>query len=195
MRLTPPMQSPGYSGRRRDWGHSIGSSSPPLPEQTKPQVTCLARGAKGDPPDQRQSSGRRQDNAGSARHSQRSFLPLKFLEWALPVLQVARTPAYREAGSGDFRGGIRWPSWLRSGGALPRSHTNSRLLLAWKASGQHPSHQAQTQHSSALTPPSLPADPPPPPPPPAKPGSGSWGPGSGSHRQDMYTQVLAGPEP
>ena len=33
---------------------------PPLPGQTKPQVTCLARptGAKGEPPDQRQRSGR-----------------------------------------------------------------------------------------------------------------------------------------
>lgn len=80
-----------------------------------------------------QATGR----AGGARHSQQRFLPVVFLEWALPVLSAARDP--RLPGSGDFLRGIgRPPSWLERGGALPRSHTNSSPPLARKASGQAP---------------------------------------------------------
>lgn len=89
-------------------------------------MTCLTRGRA-------QATG----GAGGARHSQRSFLPAEFLEWALPVLSAAWDP--RLPGSGDFLRGIgRPPSWLKRGGTLPRSHTNSSLPLARKASGRVP---------------------------------------------------------
>lgn len=44
VRLGPPVLSPGCPGWREGLEpHSTGSSSPPLPEQTKPQVTHLTR--------------------------------------------------------------------------------------------------------------------------------------------------------
>lgn len=111
-------------------------SSPLLPGQTRPQATCLASpGAKGA-----HLTTAELRAAGGARHSRLCFLLLvpgmSGRLRALPVLNSVRDPHYRACWG--LPQGHQPSSQLEFRGALPRSHSNSRLLQAGKAPGRAP---------------------------------------------------------